>query len=879
MPSLIKKTSSDGFFSGIACICSKSGAALGTGFLIDRDDLIITCAHVIQNQDDEILVLFWGDQVAIPAIVDKKNFGFLRDKDIAVIRLLGNPPNYAKRLSFGLYDDNEEKDLFTVGFPFSDNSQGMFAKCEIIGVDTHRGYSVFQIRSTETTLGFSGAPLINRQSGNVVAVILSIAREDAYGKLAETAFAISAHDIYTELLRNTALIKQGVLLNTDSFQRIKPFELTSTDFDRFTGSKSRLPYNLEDAIDNVKSDSGPATFEFLRNILSNPRLVSVFNYNKIICCDFSNELFAVAIREVTDVFNIRTMKIILSAKNLNQPISVTFSKDGSFLAIVYVDNTISICRINDSTLTDQLKIDKKIDHLLFNKTASATIMSVSTWTRTSLYKLTNDTEELLSISHKRLSKVLLRDSFMVGLDLSERNIYVWDTLNGRLITTIAVEYPVTNLQLVDGRQLTLSGLVNNEVRWWNIKSGLLERTLLVDEKLSISVMNATSEKLISNIYGNTIALFDLRNGGEILAKEFPSVVKTLDVEADFDEIIVSLADKRYYWDLRRDICLEISSRNTAIKTAFYSKNLIVLVLKNQVEIWDTRVFLSILSMSSKGLKNISVSKGLNSFIAASQMTSIVISTVSPVIYRNIDFPSARNIELNSKESLLVANNSSEISVWDLKSLRQIWKIYDQDSKILKFLGDDLLLRINSSNSYLEILDVNSRRVMTSLELKKKVEVVACNREGTLFCLYYVDGELCVYKANDCTKIFQMYDKSIVSLIFINQSSCLVVGSNSIRIIDTLTSKTKIIKHTQETILGADFSAWSGTICINWGNSVSIYNFDGKPIVQINSEDPIQRVGLLNNGKWVMVIDDKDLITIYTCNINELREVAVGFLED
>jgi WD40 repeat protein len=78
----------------------------------------------------------------------------------------------------------------TFGFPDAKPVEGMPGKCEVIGRTTERGFPVLQLRSSEVTRGFSGAPVWDATLDVVIGMVASIIRQDPYGKLVETAFII-----------------------------------------------------------------------------------------------------------------------------------------------------------------------------------------------------------------------------------------------------------------------------------------------------------------------------------------------------------------------------------------------------------------------------------------------------------------------------------------------------------------------------------------------------------------------------------------------------------------------------------------------------------------------------------------------------------------
>ncbi len=69
--------------------------------------------------------------------------------------------------------------------------EGVLGTGEVLGLGakTKAGQPLLQVRSTEITSGFSGAPLWDEPRQRVIGMVVIIARPDASGKLSETAFA------------------------------------------------------------------------------------------------------------------------------------------------------------------------------------------------------------------------------------------------------------------------------------------------------------------------------------------------------------------------------------------------------------------------------------------------------------------------------------------------------------------------------------------------------------------------------------------------------------------------------------------------------------------------------------------------------------------
>lgn len=868
------------FFSGVVCICSPAGVPLGTGFLIDCEDLVITCAHVLQDRNNrEVGLKFWGHTDVIPAVVHNATLNISKDKDIAILRPLGDIPKDSYRLILGPYIGSS-KELFTMGFPFPDNSQGVFAGCEVIGVDTRFGFAMLQIRSQEITLGFSGAPIVDRTSRKVIAVVTSIVSEDKYGKLAETAFAISALDVYTELLK--ILPEERLMFGESSSvpTAFLPFVNNENEGMQIhtlgiAGGLSNS--DLETAIINAEDNPSLATFRSLRTILLSPRLLSILNVSQYVSNDFTTKVFVIAAIDTVYVIDSSTLKIKHCIKLLSQPTIVALSDDGYFLAIAHRNGTVSVWRTVDGACMVELSFDGKIEHISFSSSEPA-VLCVGTWTKTTMFRISDTIDQLWSISHTRLSKSLWRGRLFAGLDLIEKNISVWDLPTGSLITTINIEYPVSNLQFADDKSMMLLGVVNGELRWWNIHSGQAERKLALASGISAFSKDQVSDRIVVTFMGGEAGVVDINQGKTLLSRDFSDEIQTLSIESDCNKAVVAFTDRIVLWDLLNDECMELHLSNSGVRSVFLLGSVMVICRPDRVEFWDTRVFSRFFTESARKLSNLSVSKGLNPFLGASRSDSLRITDIVSAVNTKLEFRGTKSLDFNNQGTMLIAcNTMPEVAIWDLQTMEKVKSNSIYDVALLKFLGDTNVLMVDKDYATLNITGNNFEEVHATLKLTKKVETVAGNIDGTIFGIYFTDGEFGVYETHTCKQVFQLVDKSILGFFFSSNTECLVISSHSIKIVDVTTGKDVTVGHFHERIFGVDFHIWSGSISVNFGKSVGIFNMLGKPLAKIDFENTIQRVNLMNNGRWLMVIDDQDVLSIYPCTIRELREVAVHFL--
>ena len=178
--------------TGIVRILTADDTTAGTGFVVTDDGLIATCAHVVQGAgagpDDTVRVAFHVTEEEHKAQAEIDWWRGPDAEDVAILRLEGPVPEGVVSLSLGSSAGVEGHTLTTFGFPDAKPVEGMAGKCEVVGRTTERGFPVLQLRSSEVTPGFSGAPVLDTITRRVVGMVTAITVPDRYGRQAETAF-------------------------------------------------------------------------------------------------------------------------------------------------------------------------------------------------------------------------------------------------------------------------------------------------------------------------------------------------------------------------------------------------------------------------------------------------------------------------------------------------------------------------------------------------------------------------------------------------------------------------------------------------------------------------------------------------------------------
>ena len=205
------------FEKSLVCIWV-DGIIAGTGCVI-ASDRVLTCAHVVSHESGEPQgqiqveayhsVCEWvqAQQRSVPeavapftldalyrpveAEIDGNYWRSEKAEDIAVLKLKAPLADGTSVLSFSHRPLQGGEEFRTRGFASVGDTHGVYAEGKVAAHSvTRSGQASYQLECGNITRGFSGAPLCDHRTGEVLGLINAIARQDSHGKLTGVAFAI-----------------------------------------------------------------------------------------------------------------------------------------------------------------------------------------------------------------------------------------------------------------------------------------------------------------------------------------------------------------------------------------------------------------------------------------------------------------------------------------------------------------------------------------------------------------------------------------------------------------------------------------------------------------------------------------------------------------
>lgn len=213
--------------AGIVRILNRADSTVGTGFVVHKEGLIATCAHVIASAgygpSDRVSLIFQETGAKAEAVVEPTWWCAPLAEDVAILQLTDPLPSAIPPLPLGESSGTVDHPFQSYGYPAIGTDDGLYGAGQILGGIVQQGIPLLQIDSSQVTVGFSGGPVFDRLKRRVVGMVTAIVDPDAHGRLRDVAFVTP-----TETLRETC--DKLRLADICPYQNLEPFDEEKAEF-------------------------------------------------------------------------------------------------------------------------------------------------------------------------------------------------------------------------------------------------------------------------------------------------------------------------------------------------------------------------------------------------------------------------------------------------------------------------------------------------------------------------------------------------------------------------------------------------------------------------------------------------------------------------
>ncbi|MGH8908222.1 MAG: trypsin-like peptidase domain-containing protein [Egibacteraceae bacterium] len=181
---------------GVVRVLGTSGRIAGAGFVVAADGLIATCAHVVEDPEAPVTLVFQATGETRQARVLPAYWRDGDHGDVAFLQVDGTLPDGVRPLALGPSAGMRGHRFRTFGYPAVGPAEGMYGYGQIGDQIGENGSTLLQVSgANEVARGFSGGPVFDETAGRVIGMTSAIMRPDGDERGGDTAFAVPAETL------------------------------------------------------------------------------------------------------------------------------------------------------------------------------------------------------------------------------------------------------------------------------------------------------------------------------------------------------------------------------------------------------------------------------------------------------------------------------------------------------------------------------------------------------------------------------------------------------------------------------------------------------------------------------------------------------------
>jgi hypothetical protein len=229
--------------ASVVRVLGDDGSTTGTAFFCLPKGLLATCAHVLDAKalsEKRVSLRFnrADTDVELQAAICSQWFSPAHEEDVAILRLLSELPQGAIPLVFGSSKPRLGALVGSFGYSANNPVFGMPGQAEFSGMtrEVDTGVDVYVVRGDSIARGFSGAPCVLVETGEVLGVVTALTMADREGRWPNGVFVRPSDNVLRlcpDLITGIPPVVQTLLQpwneSWEPFQKYRvPLPITST---------------------------------------------------------------------------------------------------------------------------------------------------------------------------------------------------------------------------------------------------------------------------------------------------------------------------------------------------------------------------------------------------------------------------------------------------------------------------------------------------------------------------------------------------------------------------------------------------------------------------------------------------------------------------